>query len=108
MRRRAYRFADALMLVDNTGNEMLVSALSDFHLVAIIKAVRHALCALRVIRSRGKSSAATGDTNQSRQEPACARNPRSGQVAQVVERSPEKAGVGGSTPSLATKIIHLQ
>ena len=47
MRRRAYRFADALMLVDNTGNEMLVSALSDFHLVAIIKAVRHALCALR-------------------------------------------------------------
>lgn len=31
------------------------------------------------------------------------REPRgSGQVAQVVERSPEKAGVGGSTPSLAT------
>ena len=27
---------------------------------------------------------------------------KSGQVAQVVERSPEKAGVGGSTPSLAT------
>jgi hypothetical protein len=27
---------------------------------------------------------------------------QSGQVAQVVERSPEKAGVGGSTPSLAT------
>ena len=27
---------------------------------------------------------------------------RSGQVAQLVERSPEKAGVGGSTPSLAT------
>ena len=27
---------------------------------------------------------------------------RNGQVAQVVERSPEKAGVGGSTPSLAT------
>jgi hypothetical protein len=25
-----------------------------------------------------------------------------GQVAQLVERSPEKAGVGGSTPSLAT------
>ena len=25
-----------------------------------------------------------------------------GQVAQVVERGPEKAGVGGSTPSLAT------
>src|SRR5207302_4427739 len=29
---------------------------------------------------------------------------RRGQVAQVVERSPEKAGVGGSTPSLATII----
>ena len=28
--------------------------------------------------------------------------PEDGQVAQVVERSPEKAGVGGSTPSLAT------
>ena len=28
----------------------------------------------------------------------------SGQVAQLVERSPEKAGVGGSTPSLATII----
>ena len=27
----------------------------------------------------------------------------SGQVAQLVERSPEKAGVGGSIPSLATK-----
>ncbi len=26
----------------------------------------------------------------------------SGQVAQLVERSPEKAGVGGSIPSLAT------
>ena len=35
-------------------------------------------------------------------EPACARSQCSGQVAQVVERSPEKAGVGGSTPSLAT------
>ena len=28
-----------------------------------------------------------------------------GQVAQVVERSPEKAGVGGSTPSLATTFL---
>ena len=32
------------------------------------------------------------------------RIPKRGQVAQVVERSPEKAGVGGSTPSLATII----
>ena len=31
-----------------------------------------------------------------------ARVSKRGQVAQVVERSPEKAGVGGSTPSLAT------
>ncbi len=31
-----------------------------------------------------------------------------GQVAQLVERSPEKAGVGGSSPSLATTFIkHL-
>jgi hypothetical protein len=30
-----------------------------------------------------------------------------GQVAQVVERSPEKAGVGGSTPSLATIISNF-
>jgi hypothetical protein len=27
-----------------------------------------------------------------------------GQVAQLVERSPEKAGVGGSIPSLATTL----
>ena len=32
------------------------------------------------------------------------RSSQHGQVAQVVERSPEKAGVGGSTPSLATII----
>jgi hypothetical protein len=32
--------------------------------------------------------------------------PKCGQVAQVVERSPEKAGVGGSTPSLATIIFN--
>jgi hypothetical protein len=38
----------------------------------------------------------------SSQHRASASNPGSGQVAQVVERSPEKAGVGGSTPSLAT------
>jgi hypothetical protein len=33
---------------------------------------------------------------------------KSGQVAQVVERSPEKAGVGGSTPSLATTYFSLE
>ena len=31
-----------------------------------------------------------------------------GQVAQLVERSPEKAGVGGSIPSLATISNNLQ
>jgi hypothetical protein len=31
-----------------------------------------------------------------------------GQVAQLVERSPEKAGVGGSIPSLATKLSYLK
>jgi hypothetical protein len=30
-----------------------------------------------------------------------------GQVAQLVERSPEKAGVGGSIPSLATSLKSL-
>jgi hypothetical protein len=30
----------------------------------------------------------------------------SGQVAQLVERGPEKAGVGGSIPSLATNIFN--
>ena len=30
-----------------------------------------------------------------------------GQVAQLVERGPEKAGVGGSIPSLATIIVDL-
>jgi hypothetical protein len=34
--------------------------------------------------------------------------PRRGQVAQLVERSPEKAGVGGSIPSLATFLNNLQ
>ena len=34
------------------------------------------------------------------------RRGQSGQVAQVVERSPEKAGVGGSTPSLATILFN--
>ena len=29
-----------------------------------------------------------------------------GQVAQLVERGPEKAGVGGSIPSLATNIFN--
>jgi hypothetical protein len=37
---------------------------------------------------------------------ASKRHWKRGQVAQVVERSPEKAGVGGSTPSLATIVFN--
>jgi hypothetical protein len=32
---------------------------------------------------------------------------KNGQIAQLVERSPEKAGVGGSIPSLATILLRL-
>ena len=32
---------------------------------------------------------------------------KKGQVAQLVERSPEKAGVGGSIPSLATTFSNI-
>jgi hypothetical protein len=35
----------------------------------------------------------------------CVNHESLGQVAQLVERSPEKAGVGGSIPSLATTIL---
>ncbi len=41
------------------------------------------------------------------QHPSPSDFPLRGQVAQLVERSPEKAGVGGSIPSLATiEITH--
>ena len=40
--------------------------------------------------------------NRSSRPHSAYRSSQHGQVAQVVERSPEKAGVGGSTPSLAT------
>ena len=45
-----------------------------------------------------------GNSRQNRSTDASRvkRGIKRGQVAQVVERSPEKAGVGGSTPSLAT------
>jgi hypothetical protein len=42
------------------------------------------------------------EANNPRVPQANERVSKCGQVAQVVERSPEKAGVGGSTPSLAT------
>lgn len=41
-------------------------------------------------------------TSQALARAAPAPEPRDAQVAQLVERSPEKAGVGGSIPSLGT------
>lgn len=41
-------------------------------------------------------------TSQALAQAAPAPKPRDAQVAQLVERSPEKAGVGGSIPSLGT------
>ena len=43
------------------------------------------------------------DSNCNRRDLSARIKSVSGQVAQLVERSPEKAGVGGSIPSLATK-----
>jgi hypothetical protein len=40
--------------------------------------------------------------------PLCKVKLLNNQVDRLVVRSPEKAGVGGSTPSLATKISRLQ
>ena len=50
--------------------------------------------------NRGVSSANNAFPRPIGTQRAVATNP--GQVAQLVERSPEKAGVGGSIPSLAT------
>ena len=44
----------------------------------------------------------TESLSASHRQVACVIKIKSGQVAQLVERSPEKAGVGGSIPSLAT------
>ena len=77
----------------------LARALRESNLVVIIGAVPHAPCVSTARDSR--------HVRQSWRSPQLAtvrqveRHER-GQVAQVVERSPEKAGVGGSTPSLAT------
>src|SRR5215831_10150043 len=73
------------------------STLSDSFVVAIINRVR---------KFRASISLSANPANRSaKQLPLSLRGERAskrGQVAQVVERSPEKAGVGGSTPSLAT------
>ena len=49
-------------------------------------------------------SVASSGLSQLKPKTAC--DPQNGQVAQLVERSPEKAGVGGSIPSLATNLIN--
>jgi hypothetical protein len=48
---------------------------------------------------------ARSSLNCNRRDPSARINFVSGQVAQLVERSPEKAGVGGSIPSLATTFV---
>jgi hypothetical protein len=73
-------------------------ALRESNLVVIIGAVPQ-LPALRLTAITGKS-AKVGAAYDS--QPSGSGAAKRGQVAQVVERSPEKAGVGGSTPSLAT------
>ena len=73
------------------------SALREIAVVVIIDCVPHASDRwVRVVRPAiiGRK----GTILAGRQQRVWKR----GQVAQVVERSPEKAGVGGSTPSLAT------
>ena len=77
----------------------LARALRESNLVVIIGAVPHASCVLtardsRHVRQSWRSQQLATVRQVERHE--------RGQVAQVVERSPEKAGVGGSIPSLAT------
>jgi hypothetical protein len=58
---------------------------------------RHRTCCIHPAHNRR-------EVNNPRSPRRAERVSKRGQVAQVVERSPEKAGVGGSTPSLATII----
>jgi hypothetical protein len=71
--------------------------LSDFLCIAIILPVPYALSVLSAPFGHSASFGASRTTHTAFRQSA-----KRGQVAQVVERSPEKAGVGGSTPSLAT------
>ena len=78
--------------------------LSERNSIAIIVPVLNASSVLTARALAIPSKFSPPDKAQSRQT-SC--KPKCGQVAQVVERSPEKAGVGGSTPSLATIISSL-
>ena len=75
-----------------------VFALSGCFSIAIINCVLPALEWFRSVSNPAKISVKRTVRAQ------IERGLKRGQVAQVVERSPEKAGVGGSTPSLATII----
>ena len=68
-----------------------VAIIGGFHALPVPDLLRRAPGISATIRSKQIISAARESRVSKR-----------GQVAQVVERSPEKAGVGGSTPSLAT------
>jgi hypothetical protein len=61
--------------------------------------VSHALC---ISTARSLHFSNPGHVRRCARFRHSSRTSQHGQVAQVVERSPEKAGVGGSTPSLAT------
>jgi hypothetical protein len=77
---------------------ILPRTLREIGAVAIIKCVPHAFRWASVVRPAKTGLKRTVLAGREQ------RHWKRGQVAQVVERSPEKAGVGGSTPSLATII----
>jgi hypothetical protein len=90
---RSFMSADCPLLpIDETLRESCTVAIIDF--------VPQASGVDR--RSSGRHFRHNQREAQSSSQPAPAAGFERGQVAQVVERSPEKAGVGGSTPSLAT------
>ena len=74
--------------------------LSELAAIAIIEAFRTGSVTNHFIQLQSRNH--QGEGNNSRGPAMTKRVSTRGQVAQVVERSPEKAGVGGSTPSLAT------
>ena len=86
----------------------MMAALRDSCTVAIIKNVPHAcvfgsVWSVRIPHNQSR----TKSVKRAVLAALPARSSERGQVAQVVERSPEKAGVGGSTPSLATTFQSL-
>ena len=76
-------------------------SLSELAAVAIIENVPHAF-RYKAVSFGWQSRNNQREANNPRSPRQAERVSKRGQVAQVVERSPEKAGVGGSTPSLAT------